>query len=149
MVGLKMNLPVRLSRRDGAVAEALARLAQRRAEFARLADQVSFQVQEAHAQVRESERTVRLYKDEILPAAGRQVETAETEYMTGKIPFISLIEAQRNLVGLRDRFFEAVADYFRRRAALERVVGGPLWPAPSGSPLSFLLSTRLARLGLL
>ena len=41
---------------------------------------------------------------------------------------MSLIEAQRNQAGLRDRYFEAVADYFRRRATLERVIGGPLTP---------------------
>jgi hypothetical protein len=50
--------------------------------------------------------------------------------VTAKIPFLSLIEAQRNLVNLRDRYYEAVADYFRRRATLDRVVGGPLLSAP-------------------
>jgi outer membrane protein TolC len=134
MVGLKMNLPVRLARRQGAVAEAQARLAQRRAELARQADQVNFQVQEAHAQVWESARTVRLYEKTIVPAARRTVDTAEKEYENGKIPFLSLIDAQRNVVGLQDRYYEAVADYFRRLATLERVVGGPLGPAPGGLP---------------
>jgi outer membrane protein TolC len=130
MLGLKMNLPVRLSRRAGAVAEAQARLAQRRAELARQADQVNFQVQEAHALAGESARTVRLYRDKILPAARLQVKTAGPEYVNGKIPFGTLIEAQRNLIGLQDRLYEAAADYARRLAALERAVGGPLAPAP-------------------
>jgi hypothetical protein len=39
---------------------------------------------------------------------------------------LSLIEAQRNLILLRDRRYEAIADYFRRRATLERVIGGSL-----------------------
>jgi outer membrane protein TolC len=133
MVGLKVNLPVRLARRDGAVAEARARLAQRRAELARQADQVNFQVQEAYAQVRESERTVRLYQEKIVPAARLQVKAAGPEYMTGKIPFTTLIEAQRNVISLQDRFYEAVADYFRRLAALERAVGGPLAPVPGSA----------------
>jgi hypothetical protein len=47
-----------------------------------------------------------------------------------KIPFLTLIEAQRNLVNLRDRYYEALADYFRRRASLERAIGGPLAPQP-------------------
>jgi outer membrane protein TolC len=137
MVGVKMNLPVRLDRRAGAVAEAQARLAQRRAELARQTDQVNFQVQEAHAQVRESARTVQLYEKAILPAARRQRETAEPEYMTGKIPLLTLIEAQRNEVGLQDRYYEALADYFRRLAALERAVGGSPWPtaAEGGSQI--------------
>ena len=36
---------------------------------------------------------------------------------------VSLIEAQRSLISLRDRNFEATADYFRRRASLDRLVG--------------------------
>jgi len=35
-----------------------------------------------------------------------------------------------SVVELRDRYYEAVADYGRRLATLERVIGGPLDPAP-------------------
>jgi outer membrane protein TolC len=133
MVGVKLNLPVRLARRQAALAEAHAKICQRRAELARQIDLVQFQVQEAHAQVRESARTIRLYEQTILPAAEKNVKTAQSEYVTGKIAFLSLIEAQRNRVGLLDRYYEAVADHFRRRATLERVVGGPLEPLPATS----------------
>src|SRR5439155_4477680 len=60
MVGVKLNLPVRLARRDAAVAEAQAKLAQRRAGLARLTDQVNFDVQQAYEQVLESEGVTRL-----------------------------------------------------------------------------------------
>jgi cobalt-zinc-cadmium efflux system outer membrane protein len=134
-LGIRMNLPIRRARRCGAVSEAQARLAQRRAELDRRIDEVSFQVQEAYEQVRESEKIVDLYKDTILRAAQANVEAARSAYVTAKIPFLSLIEAQRSLVELRDRYFEAVADYFRRRASLERVVGGPLEPARASKDL--------------
>jgi cobalt-zinc-cadmium efflux system outer membrane protein len=123
-----MNLPVRKVRRDGAVSEAEARLAQRRAGLTRQTDQVNLQVQEAHAQVRESERVVRLYAETILPATEANVKAAQSAYVTGKIPFLSLIEAQRNVVTLRDRYYETLAEYYRRRATMERVIGGPLLP---------------------
>jgi outer membrane protein TolC len=128
-VAVRMNLPVRQARRSGAVSEAEARLAQRQAELARRTDQVNLQVQEAYAQVRESERVVRLYTETILPTAEANVRAAQSAYETGKIPFLSLIEAQRNVIGLRDRSYEALAEYYRRRAALERAIGGPLLPA--------------------
>jgi outer membrane protein TolC len=131
-VGVRVNLPVRCQRRYAAIAEARARVAQRLAELARLSDQVNYQVQQAFEQVRESEQVVRLYDKTILPAARLNVEAAQAAYIpAGKIPFLSLIEAQRNVVNLRDRYYEALADYFRRRATLERVVGGPLVPPPS------------------
>jgi outer membrane protein TolC len=137
MVGVRINLPLRRAKRYGAVAEAEARLAQRRAELARLTNQVNFDVQQAYAQVDESAQTVRLYEKTILPAAQENIDAAKRAYGTGKIPFLSLIEAQRNLVELKDRYYEAVAAYFGRRAALERAVGGPLGPpgyGPGHSP---------------
>jgi outer membrane protein TolC len=133
-VGVRFNLPVRLDRRRAALAEAAARVTQRRAELAGRADQVNLQVQEAYEQVVESDQVVRLYEDTILPAAGKNVREAQSAYVTGKTPFVSLIEAERNLVGLRDRAYEARAESFRRRATLERVTGGPLAPAPAVPP---------------
>ncbi len=131
MIGVRLNLPVRKARRYGAVAEAEARIAQRAAELAHLTDQVNFQVQEAYEQVRKGERIVALYQNTILSAARLNVKAAQTAYVTGKIPFLSLIEAERNLVSLQDRYYEAIAEYFRRRAALERAIGGPLVALPT------------------
>jgi outer membrane protein TolC len=132
-VGLRMNLPVRYARRHGAVAEAQAKIAQRHAEYAGRANQIQFQVQEAHEQLLESERVLALYEKTILPAARENVKAAQAAYVTGKTPFLSLIEAQRNLVNLRDRNYEATADYFRRQATLERVIGGPV--SAAGEPI--------------
>ena len=67
-------------------------------------------------------------------AFAKNVEAAQSAYETGKVPIVTLIEAQRNRVMLRDRYFEAVADYFRRRATLERVSGGPLAPTTPPTP---------------
>jgi outer membrane protein TolC len=128
MVGLRLNMALPNSRRQGAVAEAVARIAQRRAELASRSDQVQFQVQEAYEQVLESEQAVRLYEETVLPAARENVKAAQAAYAVGRIPFLSLIEAQRNAVLLRDRFYELQADYFRRRATLERVSGASLTP---------------------
>ncbi len=123
-VGVRVNLPIRAARRHGAIAEAQARLAQRKAEYDRQVDQINFQVQEACAQVEESLKIVRLYEGTIRKAAQANVEAAQSAYVNGKIPFLSLMEAQRNQAILRDRGYEAVTDYFRRRASLERVIGG-------------------------
>jgi outer membrane protein TolC len=128
MLGVRLNLPVRKARRCAALAEAQARLDQRRAELARQTNQANFEVQQAYAQVRESQRTVRLYEQTILPRARENVEAAEAAYEARKVPMLSLIEAQRSQVGLLDRYYEAVADYVRRRAALERVTGVPQVP---------------------
>lgn len=122
-VGLRMNLPVRTDKRHAAVAEAQAKIAHRSAELAAKIDQVKFQVQEAYEQIVESERIAQLYETKILPQSEENVKAAQNAYITGKTPFVSLIEAQRSLVAQRDRNFEATADYFRRRATLDRLIG--------------------------
>jgi outer membrane protein TolC len=53
---------------------------------------------------------------------------AQSAYTTGKVPFLTLIEAQRSLIELRDRFYQAGAEYHQRRATLDRVTGGALTP---------------------
>jgi outer membrane protein TolC len=123
-IGVRVNLPVQCERRRAAVAEAQARLAQRQAALDRQTDQVNFEVQQAYEQVRESEKAMRLYQQSILPAAEANVKAAQQAYTTGKIPFLTLIEAQRSQVVMLDRYYEVQANYFRRRAALERAIGG-------------------------
>jgi outer membrane protein TolC len=131
MIGVRTNLPVYRARRHGAVAEAEARIAQRRAELGKQTDQVNYQVQEAFEKVRQAQQSVALYEKTILPAAKLNVEGAQAAYVTGKIPFLSLVEAQRSQVNLRDRYYETLAEYFRRRATLERVIGGPVESSPA------------------
>jgi outer membrane protein TolC len=126
MLGMSVNLPARRDKRFAAVAEAQARLNERKAVLDKQINQVNFEVQQAYAQVMQGLQAVRLYEKDVLPAAEANVKAAQAAYQTGKIPFLSLIEAQRGVVNLRDRYYALVADYHRRLATLERAVGGPL-----------------------
>lgn len=128
-LGVRTNLPVRYARRGAAVEEARARVAQRRAELARLTDQIALQVQEALERAREADEVVKLYESKVLPAAAANVKEARAAYANGRVPFINLIEAQRSATALRDRYYEAVAEALRQRAALARAAGDPL-PGP-------------------
>jgi len=127
---VRTNVPVYRARRYGAVSEAEARIAQRRAELARLTDQVNFQVQEAYEKVLQAQQSVALYEKTILPKAMLNIDAAFAEYKAGKLSFLYLIDARRSLVNLRDRYYETLAESFRRRATLDRVIGGPLEPVP-------------------
>jgi outer membrane protein TolC len=131
MLGVRLNLPVRRARRNAAIEEAEAGLAQRRAELAKLTDQASFQIEQAYLEMREAVETVRLYESKILKDAQDNLEAARPAYKAGLIPASNLVEAERTLVELKDRYYQAVADYFRRRAALDRAVATPLDSASS------------------
>ena len=122
-IGARVNLPVRLARRQAAVCEAQAKVAERRANLARLNDQIAYQVREALERCRESDAALTLYEAKALPAAEANVKEAQASYVAGKTPFLALVEAQRNVIALRERRIEAKAETFRRRATLDRVVG--------------------------
>ena len=128
-IGIRVNLPMRLGKRNAAVAEATAKLAQKQAELDGRLNQVRLQVQEAYEQLLERpERILALYDKSILPAAQENVKGAQSAYVTGKTPFLSLVEAQRSVVNVRERYFEATADYFSPPPGhpWSRVIGGPL-----------------------
>ncbi len=133
-VAMRFNLPVRLGKRHGAVVEAESRLAELKAQYARQTSQAGFEVQQAYEQWRESLRTIRLLDKEVLPAARQNVKAAQPAYMTGRIPLFTLIEVQRNLVDLQDRYYQATAEFFRRRTALQRSLTGTPATAPIPMP---------------
>lgn len=125
-VGARINLPIRLARRSGAVLETQAAVAARRAELSRLSDQIGLLVQEAYELVQENIKVLSLYEKTVIPAAEANIKEAITSYTTGKVPFVTLVEAQRNLIILKDRHAEVLTESLRRKAALERAVGGPI-----------------------
>jgi outer membrane protein TolC len=104
--------------------EAEARLAELTAQHSRQVSQAGFEVQQAYEQWRESLRIVRLLEKDVLPAARQNVQAAQPAYITGRIPLFTLIEAERNVVDLQDRYYQATAEFFRRRTALQRSLTG-------------------------
>jgi outer membrane protein TolC len=130
-LAVRVNLPIRFARRDGALREAQSRLAELQAQLARQTDLAGFEVHQAYEQWRESLRTVRLFEKDVLPDARRNVRAAQPLYATGRISLLVLLDAQRNLVSVEDRYYEATAEFFRRRTALERSLTG----SPAATPL--------------
>lgn len=125
-IGARLNLPVRRERRSGAIIQAQSELAARRAELARLHDQIGYQIHEAYEMAQENLKVLALYEKTLVPAAEANIKEATASYVNGKVPFVSLAEAQRNFINLKDRYTEILAESLRRKAALERTVGGPL-----------------------
>ena len=62
-------------------------------------------------------------KKSILPTARHSIDAARASYLAGKLDLLRLIESQRQLLLLQDRYFEAIAEYHARLAELERVIG--------------------------
>jgi len=125
-VGMDVNIPIRYARRSAAVQEAENRVAERRAEYQDRLDQVRYEVQSAIDRATQSACVVHLYEEKILPAAQRSLDSALANYTTGKLDFLRLLDAERQLYSQREMHYQAIAEYHRRLAELDRAVGGPV-----------------------
>ncbi|MGD9648819.1 MAG: TolC family protein, partial [Pirellulales bacterium] len=132
-IGLNMNVPVQVERRRAAVREAAARTSQQRAEVEQLSAQIQYEVQVAYERIRQAYREVEVFEKRLIPAANSNVNAAQAAYITGKLDFLRLVEAQRERIELLNEQAVAVAAYYVGLAELERVVGGVLPTAPRGT----------------
>jgi cobalt-zinc-cadmium efflux system outer membrane protein len=129
MVGVNANVPIYHRRLNAAVCEATFRLSQRRAEYRQRVDDVNREVQTAYEQLSATQQLVELYDRRTVPAARQNVESARAGYVAGRVDFLRLIEAERQLINLLQEEQDLLASYHAQRAELERVIGGPV---PSG-----------------
>ncbi len=123
MVGMNLNVPVYKQKRYAAVREASAGLAKQQALLENEVNEIAFEVEQAYRRVAETDQAVAVYEERILPAAEQSIDAARASYVAGRLDFLRLIEAQRQLLALQDRYYEAVAELHARVAALDRVVG--------------------------
>ncbi len=131
MVGVNLNVPLDNDRHRAAVREAEFRVSQRRAEYEAKLDEVRADVDTAYQQLIENRRTIELYDQRILPTAAQNLDSARANYTANKIDFSRLLEAERQVLTMREQREAAIADYHRRWAELERATGGPLDARPA------------------
>ena len=129
-VGMDINLPIRYARRSAAVCEAENRVAQRRPSIRTGSDQVHYEVQAGLDRATQSGRVVHFYEEKILPAAQRSLDSALANYTSGKLDFLRLLDAERQLYAQREMYYQSIAEYHQRLAELDRAVGGSLPTAP-------------------
>lgn len=122
-IGVGINLPIRRDRLRAAVAEAQARLRSAESERLALEDAIRAEVQTTYDRLLESEHVVELFRSRLLPASDDQVRAALAGFETARNSFLALIEAEKNQRTVALGYQEAVTDYYRRRAELERALG--------------------------
>jgi cobalt-zinc-cadmium efflux system outer membrane protein len=125
-VGVTVNVPVYRGKLNAAVREAMFRVSQRQAEYEQRRLDVHYEVANAFALVEESERTLAVYSERLIPAALQNTNAASSNYDVGKISFLELATAQKQTIALRQKQQEALAMYYIRLAELNRVVGGSI-----------------------
>jgi cobalt-zinc-cadmium efflux system outer membrane protein len=119
----------------------LGRLSAARADLTRVQSVKRDRLNETFAEIRSlffriqnSERLIRLYRDELLPQAARSIEIAETWYREKQGSFSDFVETEAVYYNFQLSLARAKADYGKYLARLERVTGRSL--AEKSSPPS-------------
>ncbi len=134
-VAVRLNVPIYWGRLNAAVREAADRVAEKRAEYDQKLLDIQNEVEQAYAELYESEQALQLYPDKLIPIAEQNVSAARSDYDVGKASFLDLAVAQRQLIDVREKQQETLAEYHERVAALERAIGGQLPSSPSMEPI--------------
>ena len=122
-VGLGVSIPLHRDRLHAASAEAAAALQQAESARVALEDTIRTEVYIAQERRLEAEHIVELYRSRLLPASRDQIRAARSGFETGQNSFLALIEAERNQRSMQLGYEEALTDFYRRGAELDRALG--------------------------
>jgi outer membrane protein TolC len=127
LAGVGISWPFNKKARESAIAEAEIRAKGGGHLAESLALQLAYRTRERHARAKAIEQLVALYDGGILPQDQMTVEASLTSYQTGKVPFVSVLEAMTALYADRWARAALVADHARLRASLREASldGGP------------------------
>jgi cobalt-zinc-cadmium efflux system outer membrane protein len=116
------------AKHDKEVEEASARIAKQEATYQAIRNMTLFEVKDALAKLEAAQRTVALYSGGLIPQSEQSFKAATAAYETGKIDFLSLLEAQRSLRDTKLGYYRATVNLEQRSAEMERAIGRDLPP---------------------
>lgn len=121
--GVSFNLPAQLNKRRAMVAEAQAQGRMAAAEIELLRHEIRRGISDTRARLTASAAMAQLYDGGIIPQAQFATESLLSSYQVGKGDLMPVLDSQMQLFGLRQRYFEFVAENQMQRAELEALVG--------------------------
>jgi outer membrane protein TolC len=119
--GIGVTLPVYRKRLAAGVAEAEAQVRAIQGTCDSLKLQVRFRTRERLTQLKTAEKLATLYDQGIVPQDRMSVEAALANYQTGKVPFISVLEALMTLYNDRATHLRLLANHELTLASLEEL----------------------------
>jgi len=118
--------PWTIGRRNYEIEETLAEIRAAKASRDAIRNMALREVGESQTKFRAAKRSLELYREGILSQAELSFRAAMAAYQTGRVEFVSLLEAQRALREARMGYFKALVSSIQNLADLERAVGKDL-----------------------
>lgn len=141
---VSITLPVFVRSRQGPrLAAARAELEAARAQAESITLDLELRTRERHEALRAALEVARLYAEGILPVDRISVESAVASYRTGKVPFVTVLEALNALYADREAFLVRVAEVERWRVAIDEAdlapgegMASPARGGPTAAPMA-------------
>ncbi len=131
VAGFSVNIPIWWGKYRAGVREAESRYAATQQERQDRANGLSTDLQLALFKYQDAERKIALYHDALIPKADENVKVIQRSFESGKSDFLSLIDAERNLLEFQLTYERAVADREQGLSTVEKLVGGETTPPTS------------------
>lgn len=122
-VGAMVTLPTAIPMIQGQIREARAMLRANEAMTRQTRLDRNAQFVAALYALRNSERQMKLFEDQIMPTSKRVLENTRQAYSAGTVGFVELIDSQRTLLEVREIIAEARVARDKRIAELEALAG--------------------------
>ena len=126
MFSVSIDLPIRKEKYRAGVREAEKMQASSEAALEAAKRQSSLDVQDAHFKWVTAQRTLELYRTELIPQALARFNASEAGYRTGKVDFMDLLESERFMLGAIMMEAMAEGSVGMQAARLERAIGTTL-----------------------
>lgn len=124
MLTFAMNLPLWRESYDAAKREARDRVREQKYQHKDTENTLLARAEKVLYQYNDSQRKLNLYGATLTPKAEELLQASETAYTSGKMDFLSLIDAQRMLLKFSLEYQRALRDNLQTFAELEMLAGG-------------------------
>jgi outer membrane protein TolC len=117
------NVPIWFEKNRSRVSEARNNLQALEFEKKDLENKAFAMINKVYFKIQNSSRTVRLYKETLLPQALKSLNIAETWYKQNKGSFSGILETRSVWLNFNLASERALSDYFQHIAKLEKLIG--------------------------
>ena len=132
---VEFSIPLQLfDRNQGAIAEARHRVAKAKAEQRAVQLKLNAALATGYTRLANAHSRVTSLKTKILPGARTAFEAVNEGYRFGKFGYLEVLDSQRTWFNARSQFLDALAEYHKAVADVERLTGQAVSPAPEPRP---------------
>ncbi len=132
---VEFSIPIQLfDRNQGGIAEARHRLAKAKAERRAIELKLNAELAAGYTRLANAHSRVTSLKTKILPGARTAFEAVNEGYRFGKFGYLEVLDSQRTWFNARSQFLDALGEYHKAVADVERLTGQAVSPQPEPRP---------------